>query len=121
MPSVTMYKNTQNYQVLFLTIIFSKTRKVRYKDKNKQRIIKRKHKNVNIGNGQRREHVWISNYEGTINGDNTAKSITLKLDSPSKIKFTGDSYVSSLEDSDSSYSNIDFNGYKLYVNGTAIN
>ena len=62
-----------------------------------------------------------SYYEGTINGDNTAKSITLKLDSSSKIKLTGDSYVSSLEDADSSYSNIDFNGYKLYVNGTAIN
>ena len=51
--SDTMYKNTQNYQVLFLTIIFSKTRKVRYKDENKQRIVKRKHKNANIGNGQR--------------------------------------------------------------------
>ncbi len=62
-----------------------------------------------------------SYYEGTINGDNTAKNITLKLDSSSKIKLTGDSYVSSLEDADSSYSNIDFNGYKLYVNGTAIN
>lgn len=62
-----------------------------------------------------------SYYEGTINGDNTAKSIALKLDSSSKIKLTGDSYVSSLEDADSSYSNIDFNGYKLYVNGTAIN
>lgn len=62
-----------------------------------------------------------SYYEGTINGDNTAKSITLKLDSSSKIKLTGDSYVSSLEDNDSYYSNIDFNGYKLYVNGTAIN
>lgn len=62
-----------------------------------------------------------SYYEGTINGDNTAKSITLKLDSSSKIKLTGDSYVSSLEDSDSSYSNIDFNGFKLYVDGTAIN
>ena len=62
-----------------------------------------------------------SYYEGTINGDNTAKSITLKLDSSSKIKLTGDSYVTSLEDADSSYSNIDFNGYKLYVNGTAIN
>ena len=62
-----------------------------------------------------------SYYEGTINGDNTAKSITLKLDASSKIKLTGDSYVTSLEDADSSYSNIDFNGYKLYVNGTAIN
>ena len=62
-----------------------------------------------------------SSYEGTINADNSAKSISLKLDSSSKITLTGDSYVSSLDDADSSYSNIDFNGYKLYVNGSAIN
>lgn len=62
-----------------------------------------------------------SYYEGTINGTNEAKSITLRLDSTSKIKLTGDSYVTSLEDEDSTYSNIDFNGYKLYVNGVAIN
>lgn len=62
-----------------------------------------------------------SNYTGTINSANTAKSIALKLDSTSKITLTGDSYVTSLEDADSSYSNINFNGYKLYVNGTAIN
>lgn len=37
------------------------------------------------------------------------------------IKLTGNSYVTSLSDDDSSYSNIDFNGYKLYVNGKAIN
>ena len=62
-----------------------------------------------------------SSYKGTINGDNTAKSITLKLDKDTKITLTGDSYVTTLEDSDSSYSNIDFNGYKLYVNGKSIN
>ncbi len=62
-----------------------------------------------------------SSYTGTINSANTAKSITLKLDSTSKITLTGDSYITSLEDTDSSYSNINFNGYKLYVNGTAIN
>ncbi len=62
-----------------------------------------------------------SNYEGTINKDNTAKNIKLVLNESSKIKLTGDSYVTSLEDEDASYSNIDFNGYKLYVNGVAIN
>ena len=62
-----------------------------------------------------------SYYEGIINSDNSAKSITLKLDKTSKIKLTGDSYVTSLEDADTSYSNIDFNGYKLYVNEKAIN
>ena len=60
-------------------------------------------------------------YEGTIKSNNKAKSIKLVLDKTSKIKLTGDSYVSSLDDSDTSYSNIDFNGYKLYVNGKAIN
>ena len=62
-----------------------------------------------------------SSYEGAINTDNTAKSITLKLDKSSKIKLKADSYVTSLEDEDEDYSNIDFNGYKLYVNGKAIN
>ena len=62
-----------------------------------------------------------STYKGTINGDNTAKSITLKLSTDSKIVLTGDSYVSALEDEESDYSNIDFNGHKLYVNGKAIN
>ena len=62
-----------------------------------------------------------SYYEGTINGDNSAKEISLKLSKDSTIKLTGDSYITSLEDEDTSYSNIDFNGYKLYVNGTSIN
>lgn len=62
-----------------------------------------------------------SYYEGTINSENTAKEITLKLDSTSKIKLTGDSYITTLEDADTTYSNIDFNGYTLYVNGIAVN
>ena len=62
-----------------------------------------------------------SKFVGNINTDNTAKSITLKLDSNSSIKLTSDSYITGLEDEDSTYSNIDFNGYKLYVNGKAIN
>ncbi len=64
---------------------------------------------------------YNSYYEGTINGSNEAKSITLKLDSTSKIKLTGDSYITTLDDADTSYENIDFNGYTLYVNGVAIN
>ena len=62
-----------------------------------------------------------SYYEGTINSSNTAKSLTLKLDKTSSIKLTGDSYVTSLENDNDTNSNIDFNGYKLYVNGKAIN
>ena len=62
-----------------------------------------------------------SEYTGTINAENTAKQIDLKIDNNTKIKLTGNSYVTSLEDEDTTYSNIDFNGYTLYVNGTAIN
>lgn len=62
-----------------------------------------------------------SSFEGNINSSNEAKSITLKLSKNSKIKLTGDSYVTSLDDEDTSYKNIDFNGYKLYVNGKSVN
>ena len=62
-----------------------------------------------------------SNFKGTINNKNTAKQLSLKLDKTSTITLTGNSYVTSLEDEDSTYSNINFNGYKLYVNGKAIN
>lgn len=62
-----------------------------------------------------------SSYEGTINAENKAKSISLKLDKNSHIKLTGNSYITSLSNETSDNSNIDFNGYKLYVDGTAIN
>ena len=64
---------------------------------------------------------YDSSYEGTIKGDNTASSITLSLDATSSLKLTGDTYVTSLENADSTNSNIDFNGYTLYVSGVAIN
>ena len=62
-----------------------------------------------------------SEYIGKINNDNSAKSIKLTIDNSSKITLTGDTYVTSFEDEDTSYSNINFNGYKLYVNGKSIN
>ncbi len=68
---------------------------------------------LNLGSG--------SAFEGAINSGNTAKSIDLTLDASSTLKLTADSYVTSLTNADSSNSNIDFNGYKLFVNGTAVN
>ena len=62
-----------------------------------------------------------SNYSGTINSENTAKTINITLDSSSSITLTGDSYITSLNNEVANNSNINFNGYKLYVNGTAIN
>ena len=58
-----------------------------------------------------------SKYTGTINKNNEAKEIKLTLDKTSKVKLTGDSYVSEFVDEDTTYSNIDLNGYKLYVGG----
>ena len=62
-----------------------------------------------------------SSFNGCINGKNTAKKITLNVSKDSKLKLTGDSYVTSFSNEDSSNSNIDFNGFKLYVNGKSIN
>ena len=61
-----------------------------------------------------------STFKGTINSAN-AGDISLTLDASSKLTLTGDTYVKSLKNADSANSNINFNGYKLYVNGTAIN
>ena len=61
-----------------------------------------------------------SSYEGTINKDNTAKNIKISLSKNSKIKLTGDSYITEFKNEDKTNSNIDFNGYKLYVKGEVI-
>ena len=61
-----------------------------------------------------------SNYEGIINSNNEGK-ITLTIDETSTLKLMGDCYINELINEDSSNNNIDYNGYKLYVNGTAIN
>ncbi len=61
-----------------------------------------------------------SDYKGAINSENSAKSISLKLDSSSTLTLTGDTYVTSLENAVSDNSNINLNGYTLYVNGKAI-
>ena len=62
-----------------------------------------------------------SSFEGSINSGNTAKSVALTIDKGSTLKLTADSYVTSLSNANGSSSNIDFNGFKLYVNGTAVN
>lgn len=60
-----------------------------------------------------------SSYTGTINGEN-AGEVELILDASSKITLTGDSYVKSLTNADAINSNINLNGYMLYVDGVAI-
>lgn len=59
-------------------------------------------------------------YSGTINSENTAKTLSVTLDSSSTLTLTGDSYITSLNNEISDNSNINLNGHTLYVNGTAI-
>lgn len=56
-----------------------------------------------------------SSLVGAINTDNTAKEITMKLSKDSTWTLTGDSYVKSLTNEDTTGSNIHLNGYKLVV------
>ena len=56
-----------------------------------------------------------SSLVGAINTDNTAKEITVKLSKDSTWTLTGDSYVKSLNNEDTTSSNIHLNGYKLVV------
>ncbi|MBQ2623050.1 hypothetical protein IJG12_01880 [Candidatus Saccharibacteria bacterium] len=60
-----------------------------------------------------------SSYKGAINSDN-AGEVELTLDKTSSITLTGDTYVKSLNNADTTNSNINLNGYKLYVNGVEL-
>ena len=61
-----------------------------------------------------------SNYLGTINSSNSSKSIVVNLDSNSTLTLTGDSYITSLENEVEDNSNINLNGYTLYVGDAQI-
>lgn len=56
-----------------------------------------------------------SSLVGAINTDNTAKEVTVKLSKDSTWTLTGDSYVKSLTNEDTTGRNIHLNGYKLVV------
>lgn len=62
----------------------------------------------------------VSTYSGTINKDNIAKTLSVTLDNNSILKLTGDSYISTLNNELTDNSNINLNGYTLYVNGNEI-
>ena len=58
-----------------------------------------------------------SEYIGSINANNAAKEINLTLTKDSKIMLTSNINVNSLTNGDYENSNINLNGYKLYING----
>ena len=60
-----------------------------------------------------------SNFKGAI--DAKEGTVALKLDKTSTITLTGDSYITSLENEDSSNNNINLNGFTLYIAGQAWN
>ncbi len=60
-----------------------------------------------------------SSLTSAINSEN-AGEVTLSLDNSSTLTLTGDTYLKSLTNADSTNSNIVTNGYKLYVNGVQL-
>jgi hypothetical protein len=58
-----------------------------------------------------------STFKGSINSSNEGE-VSLTLNKSSSITLTGDTYVKSLTNADTTNSNINLNGYKLFVNGT---
>lgn len=60
-----------------------------------------------------------SSFKGAINSSNEGE-VNLTLDKNSTITLTSDSYIASLTNNDSSNSNINLNGYKLYVGGVEL-
>ena len=55
-----------------------------------------------------------SSFTGSISSEGT---VSITLDKDSSITLTGDTYIKSLDNKDTTNSNINLNGYKLYVNG----
>ena len=61
-----------------------------------------------------------SAYTGRINTANLAGSAKVTIDSSSTWTLTGDTYLTSLTDSNTNYSNISVGRYKLYVNNVLV-
>lgn len=59
-----------------------------------------------------------STLNSTINANNTAQSIIMKLSSDSSWTVTGNSYLTGLTDDDNDLTNIDDNGHTIYYNKT---
>mgnify|MGYP000094463343 CR=1 FL=1 len=56
-----------------------------------------------------------SNLVGAVNTNNTAKEVTVKLSKDSTWTLTGDSYVKSLTNEDTTGNSIHLNGYNLMI------
>lgn len=57
-----------------------------------------------------------SSFSGAINSEN-AGEVSLTLDSSSTLTLTGDTYIKTLTNADATNSNVNLNGYKLYIDG----
>ena len=59
-------------------------------------------------------------FSGSVNPGNVAGAAVVVIDASSTWTLTADTYLTSLTDATTSYSNITANGHKLYVNGTEV-
>lgn len=60
-----------------------------------------------------------SSFKGVINNNNEGE-VSLTLDKTSTLTLTGNTYIKSLTNADKENSNINLNGYKLYVDGVEL-
>lgn len=61
-----------------------------------------------------------STFKGAINNSNEGE-VSITLDQSSTLTLTGDTYIKSLTNEDSTNSNINLNGYRLYIDGKEFN
>ena len=61
-----------------------------------------------------------STFKGAINNNNEGE-VSITLDQSSTLTLTGDTYIKSLSNEDSTNSNINLNGYRLYIDGKEFN
>ena len=61
-----------------------------------------------------------SYYMGIINGGDTAQSVSVTIDGTSQLVLAGNTYISELNNTDTTNANIYSNGHKLYVAGSEV-
>ena len=61
-----------------------------------------------------------SYYMGAINSGDVSKSVSVSIDETSQLILAGDSYISALDNKDTTNMNIFSNGHKLFVNGEEV-
>ena len=131
-----MLGKVNNYYMNIVSL-YSKTSGLEnnnFKEENLLKVIGNPEENIelNVNNQKLYKNIELNNinsllinlsnstFIGSINSKNDRKYIKLIIDSNSKLTLISNSYISELENENKENTNIDFNGFKLYVNGKIV-